>query len=256
MSIEYHLKGINTIVLQNGVNEGKGEYILKFKNYIGAKFFIFNSIHSFPLNDFSKEFYLLEERISNLNLKFHSNILESDTEIDIGPISFITIKNITKEKPEILEIKTNKIKLAKGCKYTFEYNIERESDLYFYIKKTNIIKYEKDEEKRIKFFHYTSNYIFINTNEFENEMLYIYLYNIRDRFYLEIEEYNTDNNKIEQIDLDTIQFKNKLSSLSRYPIMINKTEVTTNTKEYLLLKITYIENYYNNYINIIFKIQI
>ena len=76
MSIEYHLKGINTIVLQDGVNEGKGEYILKFKNYIGAKFFIYNSIHSFPLNDFSKDFYLFEDnRISNLNLKFHSNIL-------------------------------------------------------------------------------------------------------------------------------------------------------------------------------------
>ena len=252
-SKEYNLRGINTIILDKVVNEGKGEYLLKFKNYIGAKFFIYNSIHSFPLNDFSKEFYLFEyQNIPNLNLKFHSDVLESDTEINVFPLSFITIKKIIDEKDEILELNNNKIKLIKGAKYTIEYNKTDEDNLFFCVKKTNIIKYQK-EEKKINLFYNISNYILINTNEYKSEEIYIYLYNIQYSFLLEIEEYSIDNNKIEEIELDKIEYYNKFEEYSKYPITINITSISNNNK-YLLLKIINKEKYYYYYTNFIFKV--
>ena len=79
----FSLTEVKTIIIprDDELNEGKGEYKIIFKNYIGGKFYIYNSIHSFPLKDFSK-FYILfydEEKLSklsnNLELKFHSEVL-------------------------------------------------------------------------------------------------------------------------------------------------------------------------------------
>ena len=40
------------------LNVGKGEYKIIFKNYKGGKFYVYNSIHSYPLKDFSRFYYL------------------------------------------------------------------------------------------------------------------------------------------------------------------------------------------------------
>jgi len=72
------------------LNEGIGEYKIIFKNYIGGKFYIYNTIHSFPLKDFSRFYYLFENEgklTNNLELKFHSEILAENIDLLINDYS-------------------------------------------------------------------------------------------------------------------------------------------------------------------------
>ena len=82
----YYLYKIQTIIISkdNIINEGKGEYKLIIKNYIGGKIVIFNSLNSYPLKDFSELIYMNRTYFnSNFELKFHSNILEENKSIYI-----------------------------------------------------------------------------------------------------------------------------------------------------------------------------
>ena len=87
----YILSEAESIVIYRNeeLNDGIGEYKFIFKNYIGGKIIIYNSIHSFPLNDFNKLIYLFlnidfETKLNfAIDFHFYSNVLEDDIYLNI-----------------------------------------------------------------------------------------------------------------------------------------------------------------------------
>ncbi len=64
----FYLKEISYLILEDVSNEKDNEYILKFVNYGGGNFIIFNSYTDFPFENFEKGFnftFCLENSLQN-----------------------------------------------------------------------------------------------------------------------------------------------------------------------------------------------
>ena len=90
------------------LNEGKGDYKIIFKNYKGGKFYAYNSIHSYPLKDFSRFYYLYykgdrEEKF--LDLKFHSEVLTENIDLIINEYSDFKLFQINDKETKEIKIK-------------------------------------------------------------------------------------------------------------------------------------------------------
>ena len=217
----FSLTEVKTIIIprDDELNEGKGEYKIIFKNYIGGKFYIYNSIHSFPLKDFSK-FYILfydEEKLSklsnNLELKFHSEVLIENFDLIISNLNY-NLKLFQINDIDIKEIKIEKniIKLLKGYMYKLEYNVSyTDKNIEIYIGKREIQKYDSTLDKKSFYIRGFSSYFFINFNEMEKPMNESFLFSDYDYYRhkeFEIAYLNTGN--IKDIDLDNIEYNEKL----------------------------------------------
>ena len=79
---DYPLKEIKYIILDDTKNKnGENEYILKFRNYKGGSFIIYNSLNSYPLKNLEKGFnlrynYGLEQK--DIKLFFDTEILQEN----------------------------------------------------------------------------------------------------------------------------------------------------------------------------------
>ena len=116
----FTLASDETIILSRNdyINEGKGEYKLIFKNFIGGKIIIFNSIHPFPLNNFTKfiNFYYKSNLDSNFTISLYSDILEEDIYLSIkGRIQDLNIIKINETENEEIYFDNQVTKLNKGC---------------------------------------------------------------------------------------------------------------------------------------------
>ena len=72
---KFPLQSYQTFIVSRNddINEGEGLYKLLFKNYIGGKIIIFNSLHSYPLKNFSKPIFFLNLNLnSNFTIKLQS----------------------------------------------------------------------------------------------------------------------------------------------------------------------------------------
>ena len=226
---EYNLKDITYCILDIAKKEENIDYILKFKNYLGGKFIIFNSDNIYPLKQFEKGFTLMHYYPINVNLNFNSEILEKDIPLDIYPGNNFKIKKITEIGYEFLEIKNNFIELPKGFKYIIEYNKDNEND-EISIKKREII-IDKKAKLKLNIYNRIPYFFLVKPNDYENEIIYSYLYNIDSVSYnfemAEIESENIDNwNQIEFVGYKAMDTGNAYK--------IDKSNIK---KNYILIKI-------------------
>ena len=170
----YILSEGQTIVLSRNdyINEGKGEYKLIFKNFIGGKIIIFNSIHSFPLSNFPKliNFNSRLDLNYNFNILLHSDILKEDIYLSIKSLNQ-NLKIIKKNEThtEEINLENDIIKLNKGNSYNFINNISNR--LYLIFHKIEINKYEKSNYDKFYIPYYSPVYYLINLKEFDNIFL-------------------------------------------------------------------------------------
>ena len=85
---EINLSNFYSTIISDSQNEENAEYILKFKNYEGGKFIIYNSANAYPLKDLEKGYNLDYKKFNsyiNINLSFTTEILKVDILLDVYP---------------------------------------------------------------------------------------------------------------------------------------------------------------------------
>ena len=225
------------------LNEGKGDYKIIFKNYKGGKFYVYNSIHSYPLKDFSRFYYLYykgdrEEKF--LDLKFHSEVLTENIDLIINEYSDFKLFQINDTDTTEIKINQGIIKLLKDYQYKLECNISlKYSSINIFIGKREIQKYNGALDKKSFYIGEFSSYFFINFNEMEkqiNESFFFSDFDYYKRKEYEIAYLNSDN--ISDIDLDTIEYDEKIqfNYKGEEQCAIFSENIKSN---YVLLKITY-----------------
>ena len=238
----YILSEGQTIVLSRNdyINEGKGEYKLIFKNFIGGKIIIFNSIHSFPLSNFPKliNFNSRLDLNYNFNILLHSDTLKEDIYLSIKSLNQ-NLKIIKKNEThtEEINLENDIIKLNKGNSYNFINNISNR--LYLIFHKIEINKYEKSKYDKFYIPYYSPVYYLINLKEFDNSIkdLYFYVYQNNYRIYspsIELEIAEVKEN-IKEEDLNSIKYiGKKILDRKVKSVKFNDTLIESN---YLLIKI-------------------
>ena len=95
-SHNYDLESFYCYIDEPGDIQNEIEYYIRFKNYKGGYFIIYNSANIFPLKQFEKGYslYIIYYRSSNITLNFISDILNDDILLDIYPSSLFKIKNV------------------------------------------------------------------------------------------------------------------------------------------------------------------
>ena len=241
----FTLSSDEAIVLSRNdyINEGNGEYILIFKNNVGGKITIFNSIHSNPLKNFKKLviFNTGNNLDSNFNISMHSDILEEDIYLTIrGKYQNLTIEKIGENEKEELNFNLSTTKLNKGYSYNFTYRVVT-NYLFLYISKIEIKTYDKLNYDKYYFIYSEPIYYLINLNEFNNTIkdlnFYVYPYNndyyFRPLIGLEIAE--VDEN-IRLDELDSIHYiEKKTLDISIITTKFNHTLIKSN---FIIIKIT------------------
>ena len=233
---EISLHEITYCLLEDVPNKLENKYFLKFKNYKGGSFIIYNSIHSYPLKNLEKDFkfkynfgFLSNQK--EINLFFNTEKLQENHLLDIYPGDSMTIRKISDDgTEEMLKIKDNSIELPKGYKYLFEFNY-KDKKFNICIKKREIISYQINEEIKLNLFNLIPYFITIKPSEYNKEIIYSYLYYHKFISY-EIEIAEIDSEKIDS--WKDIEYLNKTFSSTE-----NVYEIYTNnvTKNYLLIKI-------------------
>jgi len=110
-SSEFELFFSNYVILEDAENEEIAEYILKFKNYEGGKFIIYNSANVYPLKNLEKGYnmkYYFSSGFRDVNLAFITETIKDDVLIDVYPGKNMKIMKISEtgvEEP--LEIRNN-----------------------------------------------------------------------------------------------------------------------------------------------------
>ena len=170
----YYLKEITYCILDEYENEKNIEYILKFKNYLGGKFIIFNSANVYPLKQLEKGFNLIHFNIIDFNLTFNTENIEKNILLDIYPGESFKVKKIAKEGNELLNIKDNFIELSKGFNYIIEFNNNNKENIIS-IKKREII-IDKTKKLKLNIYYRIPYYFLLKPNDYENEIIYSYLY--------------------------------------------------------------------------------
>ena len=244
---QYTLEGEETIVISRNdeINEGNGDYILIFKNFIGGKIIIFNVMHSFPLKNFPNLIYLWSDKKidSNFQILLQSDLLEEDVYLTFkGRIYNITLEKINDTKTEEINLDYNVKKLDKGYYYRFTYNV---TDFFSFSIKKRVIKiYDKLKYEKYYILYNDPVFYLVNLEEYNNSIKDLYFFVYQDNYYIsnpsislelaEVDEY------VKEGDLDSIKFTQK-KTLNREIISTKFNESLINTN-YILIKI--ITNYY------------
>ena len=234
-SEEISINNIYHGIITDSQNEENAEYILKFKNYEGGKFIIYNSANAYPLKDFEKGYnldYYKYPSYIDINLAFTTEILKEDILLDVYPgekMKIIKTSDTGIEKP--LEINNNHAILSKDFKYRIEFNENHSYKFSVAIKKREIINYKINDEVKLKLFKGIPFFFLLEVSEYDTEIIYSYMYSIEESWYnisiSEVESKNID-------DWDNIYFYNetiKLYSGKVYGIYTQKLN-----KTYLLIK--------------------
>ena len=241
----YTLENDGTIILSrnDNTNEGKGEYKLIFKNFIGGKIIIFNSIHSFPLNNFTKfiNFYYNSKLDSNFTISLYSDILEEDIYLSIkGRIQDLNIIKINETENEEIYFDNKVTKLNKGCSYNFTYNATENNILFVFFHKIDLITYDNSSYEKYYLIYSDPIYYLVNLKDFNNSVKDLYFYVYQDNYWysnpkinLEIAEVDED---VKAKDLDSITYKEK-KILDRTIISTKFNDSLINSN-YILIKIT------------------
>ena len=207
----FTLASDETIVLSRNdyINEGKGEYKLIFKNFIGGKIIIFNSKNPFPLNNFTKfiNFYYKSNLDSNFTVSLYSDILEEDIYLSIkGRIQDLNIIKINETENEEIYFDNQVTKLNKGCSYNFTYHATANNILFLFFHKIELISYDNSNYDKYYVIYNDPLYYFVNLKEFKNSVKDLNFYVYQDNFWysrpsinLEIAEVDED---VKQKDLD------------------------------------------------------
>ena len=233
-SEEFNLSSIKYIILEDAQNQEKAEYILKFKNYIGGKFVIYNSANDYPLKDLEKgynfQYYFPSSDFRNINLTFATEILNNDILLDVYPGEKMNIIKILDSGNEKLEIKNNSIILPKNFKYRIEF-FKNSYQIEVAINKRKIINYKINDEVKLDLSRQIPFFFLLNIAEYDAEIIYSYLYCIYSfRSNISIAELESENIS----DWNSIEFYNTSVDLSSYKIKeINIKKVS---KSYLLIK--------------------
>ena len=85
---QINLSNFYSTIISDSQNKENAEYILKFKNYEGGKFIIYNSANAYPLKDLEKGYNLDYKKFNsyiNINLSFTTEILKVDILLDVYP---------------------------------------------------------------------------------------------------------------------------------------------------------------------------
>ena len=178
----FELSSDKSIVISRDdyINEGKGEYKLIFKNYIGGKILVFNSIHPFPLKSFEKLTYFWSKSSFNSNfiISMYSDILVEDTYLTIkGQIENLSIEKISENQKEKIYFDTNITKLYKGYSYNLTYNTD--NSLFLFLSKRQIKNYNKTDYNRYYFLPNEPIYYSINLSEFNNSIKELYFFALK-----------------------------------------------------------------------------
>ena len=243
-SKDYSLSGYTYIILDDIPNEKEIEYIFKFKNYNSGNFIVYSSSHSFPLKLLEKGFgflYYFSSGKKDVNLTFHTDILKDNIFLDIYPCDKITLKKISETgSEEIVPIKNNFIELSKDYKYNIDY-FYNTNQFEIAIKKREIITYNKNSEFKLNLYNQIPNFILIKPSEYNNDIIYNYLY-YYDYIAYDIEINGTDTDNID--NWDDIKFINNTRINTQSVYEINFKDLNTT---YILIKLTIIRFiYYEN----------
>ena len=178
-SEEFNLSSIKYIILEDAQNQEKAEYILKFKNYKGGKFVIYNSANDYPLKDLEKgynfQYYFPSSDFRNINLIFATEILNNDILLDVYPGEKMNIIKILDSGNEKLEIKNNSIILPKNFKYRIEF-FKNSYQIEVAINKRKIINYKINDEVKLDLSRQIPFFFLLNISEYDAEIIYSYLY--------------------------------------------------------------------------------
>ena len=145
----------NYVILEDAENEEIAEYILKFKNYEGGKFIIYNSANVYPLKNLEKGYnmkYYFSSGFRDVNLAFITETIKDDVLIDVYPGKNMKIMKISEtgvEEP--LEIRNNSAQLFKDSKYKIDFN-ENKNKFEVTIKKREVINYKINDEFKLNLF--------------------------------------------------------------------------------------------------------
>ena len=239
-SSDFRLYFFNYVILEDAENEESAEYILKFKNYEGGKFIIYNSANAYPLKNLENPFnmkYYFSSGYRDVDLTFTTEILKNDALIDVYPGENMKIMKISETgAEEPLEIINNSAQLSKDSKYKIEFN-ENIKIFEVAIKKREVINYKINDELKLNLFYKIPFFFLLNISEYNNEIIYTYMYCLESSKYnisiFELESENIDN--WDKIDLN---INSKILSSKD----INEINITNLAKPYLLIKYT-LSNY-------------
>ena len=169
----------NYVILEDAENEEIAEYILKFKNYEGGKFIIYNSANVYPLKNLEKGYnmkYYFSSGFRDVNLAFITETIKDDVLIDVYPGKNMKIMKISEtgvEEP--LEIRNNSAQLFKDFKYKIDFN-ENTNKFEITIKKREVINYKINDEFKLNLFTNIPVFFLINLSEFNTELIYAFMY--------------------------------------------------------------------------------
>ena len=237
-----NLNAINYYLLEG--SEGNSEYILKFKNYIGGRFIIYNMNNTYPLKNFENDYNFQYCDILHLSkhdyLYFITDILEEDVLIDIyyvGDKKDIKIIKVSKTGSE-KEIQLNKmfIQLSKDFKYKIEYNLYMVSRSTYCSQisfvKRKIINYKIHDELKLNVIKKIPIFFLLRVSDFDTEIIYSHMNCIYDYDYgIEYAELETENVG----NWDELKFLNNTNYCSEdvYKIYLSNIK-----KPFLMIKFT------------------
>ena len=235
-SSDFELFFSNYVILEDAENEEIAEYILKFKNYEGGKFIIYNSANVYPLKNLEKGYnmkYYFFSGFRDVNLAFITETLKDDALIDVYHGKNMKIMKISETGVEDpLEIRNNSAQLFKDSKYKIDFN-ENTNKFEVTIKKREVINYKINDEFKLNLFTNIPVFFLINLSEFNTELIYAFMYCFESSKYnfsiFELESENIDN--WDKID---INYNTKIL----YSKDINEINITNITNPYLLIKYT------------------
>ena len=240
-SSEFRLYFINYFILEDDENKETAEYILKFKNYVGGKFIIYNSANAFPLKDLANGYnlkYYFSSGPKDISLAFTTETLKDDAFLDILPgekMKIMKISEIGVEEP--LEIKNNSTQLTKDFKYKIEFN-ENTKSFTISIKKREVINYKINDELKLNLFINIPYFFLLNIAEFKAEIIYAYMYCLQSSKY-NISIFELDSENIDDWNKYDLNTKTKIV----YADGINEINITNLLKPFLLIKYTLTDYY-------------
>ena len=234
-SKDVFLNEISYYILDDTKNKVREkEYILKFRNYKGGSFIIYNSINSYPLINLENGFnlrYNFNREQKVIKLFFNTGTLQENILLDVYPKENIKIIKVSSsDSEEAIEIKGNSAELTKDYKYKIEYSYKG-YQLEIFFKKREIINYNINDELKLNLNFELPNFLILNPSDYNKIIIYSYLYYYNFMFY-NIEMAEIVSKKIES--WNNIKFMNSTWMSTQNVYEISTTRLN---KTYLLLKI-------------------
>ena len=250
-SKECLLYGISYCILDDSKNKGENEYILKFKNYKGGSFIIYNSLNAYPLKNLENGFNLRYtfDSDKDINLNFYTEVLRENVLLDLYPGESIKIKKVLDTgTEETMQIKDNLIELPKNFKYKIEF-IQKDYKFEISIKKRETLNYVINDELKLNLYQ-TPCFIIIKPSDYNNDIIYSYLY-YYDYVSYQIEMAEIDSEIIK--NWNEIEYFNETRTNTFGVYEINTINVT---KTYLLIKLTLLNRFNNDNIDYFYTFKI